>query len=298
MKKIYFKTGIVGIICLLSFTTVPVSCSSDDDGSHDTEITDDGRKLCQLTIDEVPITRATLIDNTNVVGAKWTEGDKATIFNLKSFTSSNMDVGSLTAASSAATSSFSGKVKCTINDDLALIYPATYPIITGVDRGKFSISLDGQNGTLSDIATHFHYICGVGTVTEVTGNIAHATVSSMKSLLAVCKFKFIDKTTLKDIPVKTLRISYEDASTGYPLTGKVATNDFVAVAANQEEWTDPLTVTLTTETSYSVYVALFPVKNSTFHFTVTNSSGTYTGTATATLNAGKYYPVELKLTKN
>ena len=32
-------------------------------------------------------------------------------------------------------------------------------------------------------------------------------------------------------------------------------------------------------------------------FTVTGSSGTYTGTAKATLKAGKYYPVELILSK-
>jgi hypothetical protein len=50
-----------------------------------------------------------------------------------------------------------------------------------------------------------------------------------------------------------------------------------------------------------VYVALFPCGNASreeFHFTVTGSAGTYTGTATANLKAGKYYPVNLKLTKN
>lgn len=296
--------GVIGFItCLFSFSVALTSCSSDDEQ----EPSPDGRKLRQLTISEVPFTRATLTDNTTALAATWNAGDAATYFNLSSYDPANMDYGSLIASSGAATSAFTGTVRCTAGDNLALLYPAADPIISGDDRGKFPITLAGQDGTLGNIAAHFHYTYGVGTVTSVTDGTANATISSMRSLLAVCKFTFKDGGN-NPIPVKTLQISYamDDAEYGlsrlnYPLWGKVApavdAATVVAIPVEQREWVAPLSIDLGGETSGGVYVALFPVTGMLFHFAVTNSSGTYSGTATAKLNAGKYYPVTLKLTK-
>lgn len=81
-----------------------------------------------------------------------------------------MDKGTLTAASSGATSTFTGSVTCKKDDQIALIYPATEPATTRDNRGKFVISLSGQKGTLDDIATRFHYVYGVGQVKSGDGN--------------------------------------------------------------------------------------------------------------------------------
>ena len=292
-----------GAICLAVFAlcTALSSCSSDSDepdGPESAEQNNDGRKLRQLTIADVPITRATLTDNGTTLGAAWKGGDKATYFNLSTFTGSDLDFGLLTASSSAATSTFTGTVRCTKDDYLALFYPETTPILTGGNRGKFTISLSGQKGTIEDVATNFHYVYGVGQVTSVTETTATATISEMNSLLAVCKFIFKDSSN-NPIPVNTLSINYDD--TGYPLTGTLAPirevpNPTVDVV-DPSEWSEPLTITLQTETSDGVYVALFPVSKYNFFISATGSNGTYTGNAAATLNAGKFYPVTLKLTK-
>ena len=298
-------------LLLLSLAAALASCSSDDDGDYKSPQTEnaDGRILRQLTINEVPITRATLTDNTSSVGAAWNAGDEATYFNVSSFTPTTMDVGTLTAASTGSTSMFNGSVRCKAGDKVALFYPAQAIPTTSDNRGKFTLSLSGQKGTLTDIAENFHYVYGVAEVTSVTESTANATISNMQSLLAVCKFSFTDGTN--DIPVKTLAINYYDnndyypTTIGYPLsatltpTADVSTLALTYPTQGNDAWNNKgLSVTLDSETSGGVYVALFPDSPTGYmHFTVTNSSGTYTGTAKAKLNAGKYYPVSLKLTK-
>ena len=312
MQKKYFKTAFIGMACLWAFSAVLTSCSSDDNESESTEQPTNGRKLRQLTITDVPITRATLTDNATSLGAIWNAHDEATYFNLSSFSTTKIDRGTLTANSSTTTSSFTGGVVCGQQDQIALIYPSVSIDETSAStRGTFTINLSGQAGTLADIAAKYHFVYGIGKVTSVTETTATATISSMKSLLAVCRFTFKDGSNT--IPVKTLSIGYgyNDASygyseTGYPLTGTV--NPFknnvttivpiedISVTADSPS--DPrLTFNFGDETSDVVYAALFPVSNQLFHFTVNDGTDTYTGTATATLNAGKYYPVTLKLTK-
>ncbi|MCR4808358.1 MAG: hypothetical protein K5896_00680 [Prevotella sp.] len=310
----YFKTAFIGMACLWAFSAVLTSCSSDDNESESTEQPTDGRKLRQLTITDVPITRATLTDNATSLGATWSAGDKATYFNLSSFSTTKIDRGTLTANSSTTTSSFTGGVVCGQQDQIALIYPSVSIDETSAStRGTFTINLSGQAGTLADIAAKYHFVYGIGEVTSVTKTTATATISSMKSLLAVCKFTFNDGSNT--IPVKTLSIGYgyNDASygyseTGYPLTGtvnpfkkvnnvtKIVPIEDISVTADSPS-APLLTFNFGDETSDVVYAALFPVSNQLFHFTVNDGTDTYTGTATATLNAGKYYPVTLKLTK-
>lgn len=300
------------MVFLGAFSAVLTSCSSDDNESESTEQPTDGRKLRQLTIAEVPITRATLTDNTSSLSATWSAGDEATYFNLSSFSTTKIDRGTLTANSSTTTSSFTGGVVCGQQDQIALIYPSVSIDETSAStRGTFTINLSGQAGMLADIATKYHFVYGIGEVTSVTGTTATATISSMKSLLAVCEFTFSDGSNT--IPVKRLNIGYADndptqgySESGYPLTGTV--NPFkkeggittivpiedISVTADSPS-ADPLTFDFGNGTSDVVYAALFPVSGQLFHFTVTNYVGTYTGTATATLKAGKFYNVNLKL---
>ena len=279
------------------------ACSSDDEQEQNT----DGRKLRQLTVADVPVTRAILTENGSGLGATWKKDDVATYFNVTAFNEGNtnhngpMNYGPLTASSSKETSTFTGTVYCEEGDDIALLYPAKTPDNTsGDDRGKFTISLDGQKGTLADIQENFHYVYGVAEVKSVTEGTATANIDNMQSLLAVCKFTFKDADD-ELIPVKTLTVKYTNTA-GYPQTATLtptATTGTMAISAP----TTDLTVNLDNETSDGVYVALFPNQGdyngwpTGMSFTVTGSSGTYTGTATARLNAGKYYPVELKLSK-
>jgi len=299
-------------MCLLSLSLVLSSCSSSDDEPENTGQNTDIRKLRQLTIAEVPITRATLTEQSSVISAEWKENDEATYFNLSSFSNSIIDRGNLKASSSSPTSSFTGGVVCTQGDQIALIYPfVSIDETSSSTRGTFTIDLSGQTGTLADIATKYHYVYGVGEVNSVTETTANAFISSMQPLLAVAKFTFKDGSNA--IPVKKLSIGYADATyeyeeMGYPLTGTVnpfkkdnnittivPVEDICVTVATPSD--APLTIDFGNETSGAVYAALFPVSNQLFHFTVTNNAGTYTGTATATLKAGKYYPVNLKLSK-
>lgn len=218
--------------------------------------------------------------------------------------------GPLTAASTASTSQFTGNVTCNAGDYLAVVYPAA----TFVTNESYTISLSGQDGTLGTLATNYHYVYGKAYVTSVTDNTANATMEKMKSLLTVCKFSFVDKTTGAAIPIKTLAISYggsgSDART-YPQTATVTLNsngilEQSAVHAAGTASTSSLLVdcsvafSLPSEGLGEVFVALLPTSGQrTFNFTVANSSGTYTGTAKATLVEGEYIVATgLKLTKN
>ena len=313
MQNKYFKTVFIVMVSLWTLSIVMTSCSSGDEMPESPDQATNVRKLRQLTITEVPITRATLTDNTTSLGASWNAGDAATYFNLSSFSSIRIDRGTLTANSSTPTSLFDGEVVCGQYDKIALIYPSVaIDETTAPRRGTFKIDLSGQAGTLADIATRYHFVYGIGDVTSVTESTATATISSMKSLLAVCKFTFNDGSNT--IPVKRLGIVYADKvddviyTSGYPLTGTVnpfkEVNDATTIVPVEDICVtvaipsdDPLDFDFGDQTSDAVYAAVFPVSSQLLYFTVTNDEGTYTGTATATLRAGKYYPVNLRLTK-
>ena len=296
-----------GFLLLLLSGMALAACSSDDEELVENS---NGRKLRQLTIAEVPVTqnaptskKVRLTENSSSLDASWTKDDMATYFNVSSFRFDRMDYGKLTAASSTRTSMFQGTVYCTTGDNVALFYPAKDPIRQGTDRGKFTISLDGQKCTLEDIEEHFHYVYGVAQVTSVTDQTATATIDNMQSLLAVCKFSFTDGS--ETIPVESLTINYYDNKladlVGYPLTAMLTPTAGVSslTLAYPEDWEEKgLSVTLDNETSNGVYVALFPYSPTGYmHFTGTGRSGIYTGMAKASLKAGRYYPASLKLTK-
>ena len=205
MERKCLKTSIMWAFCLMSLSMALTSCSSDGD---EPEGTDSGRKLRQLTTSEVPLTRATLTDNTGSLGAAWKAGDEATLVNVSALPRPLL-YGYFTATSNTVTSSFTGSITCDSLDKLALIYPKVEP---QVDNGTFTINLSGQKGTLDDVATNYHYVYGVGEVTSATDTTANATISPMKSLLAVAKFTFKDADAA--IPVKTLTINYGDEGVG------------------------------------------------------------------------------------
>jgi hypothetical protein len=284
------------------------ACSGSDE---EPSKTDDGVKVRRITITETEgaasarqvMTRASLAEGDGILTALWTAGDRLTCCNLSRVDHSNSGApysGSLTAVSTATTSQFTGDVYCLAGDYLAVVYPAT----TFETNDSYTISLTGQNGTLSKLATNYHYVFGKATVTEVTETTANATIGKMKSLLTVCKFSFKDKNTGDAIPIKSLSISYStgDSNNGkYPQSATVAIGVNTAqndVHATGADITAPLTITASGQTE--VYVALLPTAaQSTFNFTVSDGNGnTYSGTANATLVEGEYVDATgLKLTK-
>lgn len=223
-KRKLFQWAVLGYMMLTGMT----ACSSDDDT---TDIPDDGVKVRRITITQTDdaaarqmLTRSTLVESDGLT-ASWTAGDGLTYCNLSRTNPMNYEIytGPLTAASTASTSQFTGNVTCNAGDYLAVVYPAA----TFVTNESYTISLSGQDGTLGTLATNYHYVYGKAYVTSVTDNTANATMEKMKSLLTVCKFSFVDKTTGAAIPIKTLAISYggsgSDART-YPQTATVTLN--------------------------------------------------------------------------
>ena len=293
------------------------ACSGDDDTKSTKETekapVENEVKVRRLTITEADdgaaearqaLTRASLTEDDGLT-AKWTAGDALTYCNLSRVDYGNGEApysGGLTAASTAATSQFTGDVECRKGDYLAVVYPAA----TFTTNSQYTIALSGQDGTLAGLATRFHYVYGKALVNSVTDATADATMPKMKSLLTVCKFSFVDKATNEAIPVKSLSISY--GGTGGD-AGKYPQTATVAIGANTEQAdvhatgaagsSEALTVTCPSAQD-AVYVALLPTAAPrTFSFTVSDDSGnTYTGTAKATLTEGEYVEATgLRLTK-
>ena len=302
-KRRHYLWAMLGSMILVGLT----ACSGDDD---QTDKPDDGVKVRRMTITQTDgaaarqaLTRATLTEDDGL-SALWTAGDRLTYCNL-SRTNPEDEVysGPLTAVSTAATSPFTGEVTCRTGDYLAVVYPAT----TFETNESYTISLAGQDGTLGTLATNYHYVYGKAYVTSVTDNTANATMEKMKSLLTVCKFSFVDKTTGNAIAIRSLTIGYggsgSDADT-YPQEATVAVSPSTPMAdihaTGATGGSKVLTVSLTAAQG-AVYVALLPTNGQrTFRFTVTDDSGnTYSGTAKATLTEGDYVVATgLKLTKN
>ena len=290
------------------------ACSGDDDtatNDNAPQTAADGVKVRRLTITEADdgaaearqaLTRASLTEDDGLT-AKWTAGDKLTYCNLTRVDYGNGDApysGGLTAASTAATSQFTGNVTCSPDDYLAVVYPAT----TFTTNTEYTIPLTEQDGTLEGLATNYHYVYGRAHVTSVTETTANATMEKMKSLLTVCKFSFKDKATDDALPITTLEISYGGTGSDagkYPQTATVAISDTTEpedVHASDTNITAPLSISADGATE--VYVALLPTAAArTFNFTVTDDSGkTYSGTAKATLTEGEYVEATgLRLTK-
>ena len=291
------------------------ACSGDDDtatNDNAPQTADDGVKVRRLTITEAEgaaaeakqaLTRASLTEDDGLT-AKWTAGDALTYCNLSSLDvmSDEPYTGPLAATTTASVSQFTGNVACSTNDYLAVVYPAT----TFETNERYAISLAGQDGTLSGLATNFHYVYGKAHVTSVTETTATAEMVRMKSLLTVCKFSFVNKDGGAVIPIKSLSISYGGTGSDVGTYPQTAT---VAIGANTEQAdvhatgaagsSEALTVTCSTVQD-AVYVALLPTAaERTFSFTVTGGSGnSYTGTAKATLAEGEYVEATgLRLTK-
>jgi hypothetical protein len=262
--------------------------------------------------------QATITENVDVLDALWNEGDEVFYRNLSySYNYYYEDnegkplYGILNADKAERIASFAGnRVWCAPNDQLALIYPKIDKSAMDISEveskltAKYTISVAGQDGSLATLAKDFHHIYGIASVVSVTETTANAELAQMKSLMTVCKFSFVDGSGNK-LPITTLEIGYYTNGTSndgkYPQDGTVSIAHNTPVESVHVEPSDaPLSMPLTitpTGSPEEVYVALFPQTEQPYKFTVTNSNGTYTGEATATLNEGEFVPATIILTK-
>lgn len=259
------------------------------------------------------IPNATITDEGTTLSAEWTKGEEATYCNLSRQILDPMTdayepyTGSLTAASTGVKSDLNGDVECMANDYLAVVYPANGTFVYN-DPGTtytYTFPLSGQDGTLATLATSYHQVYGRAYVLSVDDKTATATMDKMQSLLTICKFSYMDKTTNAAIPVETLTISYGGAGSDankYPQTANVTVSNLTTndeASAEASDVNAPLTITCPSEQN-EVYVALLPeMASRIYQFTVTNSTGTYTGSAEAWLKKGEYVvATNLRLVSN
>ena len=265
--------------------------------------------------------QATITDAGVTLDAIWSAGDEISFRNLthESYTDPKTQEsvyleGVLLADRAASIASFASnnEVWCALGDKILLVYPkATDPAITVSGnplRATYSISLTGQDGSLGKIASTYHHSYGIATITEVTPTVANAELAEMQNLLTVCKFSFVDKDHLGTLlPVTSLTISYNggDYAGTYPGTATVTVTQGTSSTAtvtpdNQSKVSGGNVLAISpTGNPKEVYVALFPEADATeYSFSLESGSETYTGTATAQLNAGEFVVAEnLKLTK-
>ena len=270
---------------------------------------------------ESRLPQATITDEGETLNALWSKGDEISFRNIshETYTPSGttdevpLD-GVLLADRAARIASFASnaKVWCDLDDQLLLVYPkATAPAITVSGNplnATYTISLTGQDGSLATIANRYHHSYGIATITEVTETTANAELAEMQNLLTVCKFSFVDKDEPgTPLPITSLSISYGDGTYAntYPETATVTVTQGTSSTATvipDKKSTSAGGYALAISPDGNpeeVYVALFPEATATtYSFSVTSGENTYTGTATAQLNAGEYVAAtNLKLTK-
>ena len=262
------------------------------------------RRICNATITEE--------EEDGALNALWSVGDEVSYRNLSYATYYDDDTktnktpeGTLRADKAEKIASFTGdRVWCDKTNQIALVYPTVkaFDFHDSPLTASYTISLAGQDGTLATLASKYHHIYGIANVTSVTGTTANADLAEMKSLLTVCKFSFVDKDG-DTLAIDELTIAYGGTgglSGTYPQTGTVAiaqNTPTAKVTAEPATPSEALTIT-TSGSPKEVYVALFPEGGPTpYRFTVTNTSGTYTGNATADLTEGEFVTAKLQLTK-
>ncbi len=331
----FIQSVIMGIVCssLLFLGTACSTNNNPDQPKQQAEL-----KPRTLIVTEVEsqkskverrLPQATITENGDVLDALWSAGDKVFYRNLSySYDYYDDDEGKplygvLEADKEGSVASFSGdRVWCAEDDQLALIYPKidesamNVSLVESQLTASYTISIAGQDGSLATLANKYHHIYGIASVVSVTETTANAELAEMKSLMTVCKFSFEDKNHPgTPLPISTLEIKIGGEAyyvNTYPQQGTVSIAQNVSAwnVSVEPDWKTtgeggkPLTITTPTGTSPTeVYVALFPDMGATYSFTVTSTTGaatdgTYTGTATATLNAGEFVPATgLRLVK-
>ncbi len=326
---------LAGIVCSsLLFLGTACSTNNPDQPKQQAELKPRTLIVTQQAVSKVTpasavrcLPQATITENGETLDALWSIGDEVFYRNLSYsydyYYEDDEDdegkplFGTLSADKAERIASFVGdRVWCAPDDQLALIYPKIDESAIDVSHvesqltASYTISVAEQDGSLATLANKYHHIYGIASVVSVTETTANAELAEMKSLMTVCKFSFEDKDHLgTPLPISTLEIkiggkAYHAGT--YPQKGTVSIAQNVSAwdVSVDPDWKTtgeggtPLIIDTQGANPTEVYVALFPDMGATYSFTVTNSNGTYTGTATATLKEGEFVPATgLRLVK-
>ena len=310
MKTI--KILLSGLFLIVSLA----NCSLSDE--DEVSVIDDGRKMRQLTItpvdetvtrSEIDPTRATISETFET---SWSKGDELTCCNISNLSSDlsteELKIGILKAESSSNTSKFTGSVYCGDNNYFVLAYPSTNSFvfgslpISGAVTANYTISLDGQNGSLNTLANNYFYQFGVAEVVSTTETTANANMTLMRCLISLCKLSFVDENN-NAIIIDDLQISYVSGKTPHNATVvSYMSQEGVMVEVNPEtvDTNIPLSIHVNQNSAAPIYVAMFHTYGIPFNysFVVTGKDGnTYSANYSVALNEGKYRTGTLKLTK-
>ena len=263
----------------------------------------DGPKTYTLTIKatkgESNTTKALSIDESgakNVLNATWGSNDEVTVYNSRT----KLSNGTLKAKTpGSANTTLSGSLAGEIQegDILYLLFPNT------------TASFEGQDGTLSKIATNYDYCYGKAKVTAVNGTNISAVDFTTESApvnftncQAIVRFTLLDnanntpinatsftisaqKTIAPSTTVNTLIKSLDlTASTPVPVTG-----DLIVTPAATNEFYVALCI-------LSEYNSL-SIGGSDITLTADDGTNTYTfDKADVTFTNGQYYEITVKMT--
>lgn len=309
MKTI--KILLSGLFLIVSLT----NCSSSDE--DEVSVIDDGRKMRQLTITQVDETvsrsetdptRATISETFET---SWSIDDKLTCCNVSNLSSdlyTGLKKGVLKAESSSKTSKFTGSAYCGDDNYFVLAYPSTnsfdFGSFSGIVTANYTISLDGQDGTLNTLANSFYYQSGVAKVVSTTETTASANMTKMRCLIAFFKLSFVDENN-NAIIIDDLQISYVSGKTPHNATvSSYMTQEGVKVIVNpidnDANANEPLLIDVNQGSAAPIYVAMFHTDGytKTYCFEAFDiNKNTYSANYDVALNEGKYRAGILTLKK-
>lgn len=275
-------------VLLMMAASVFTACSSDESVSYK-NITNKAWSISVPASKSSTDTRA-LADATTTLTSTWSTTDQVAVISSDFATS----YGTLSPEAVAATATLNG----TLSNDVSTLTTASslnlyYPSTAFVSGTGIVYNYTGQDGTLSKLASTYDNSTATVTVSEVDATNQKITTSAatFANQQAIAGFKFVQKTDgTTSISVKSLVVM-------------AASKKLVSKATVKSTGTtyayDDIVVTPSSTTTDRIYVAINNQSGAidTYTFYVKDANDNWwTGSATANLVAGKYYPTTLKLT--
>ena len=292
LKVEKFKS--LSLAALLIASVTFVACSSDDEGIEQPTngkytMTIQASKSSDTTTRALEIGRNST-NTKNVLNAYWGASDVVKVINKSTET---LLGGSLTAKTTgSATATLQGEITGSVatGNILYLVFPNT------------NFSFEGQDGTLSKIASTYDYSYGVATVTSVSGNDITATGSGEGGVVNFTNMQAIVRFTLQDQSGNAINPTSLNIKATQTVSG-TAVNTLVTSLNLSGESPTPTTGELTITCAQDegqdanvVYAALCGVDGSDVTLTATVGDNIYTYTKTGvTFTNGQYYEITVKM---
>lgn len=290
-----------------------ITACNNVDNTVDEQSTTETPKVYTMTVTaskgEDATSRALTLDG-KTLNATWTEGDKINVMKRREMLG-NVDyalLGTLSATTVSAdglTATFSGPLDSDkissaggliAGDKLVLGYPGTH---LGNSTSAFVFNYNGQDGTLSTIASDYDYcmtttsmseMVTVESVNATTGEVTTSGTASFTNQQAIVRFTLVGSDRIT--PIKPVRLEI----TAIDLVQSVALPES---GAGFSPIPTERTLTLNPDGSTNViYAALRGISGQTVTLRATNDENdffTYTTSTAVTFEQGKYYDVKVEM---